>query len=280
MNHEEILDRVQTAYDRLAEALEAGKSETLMEYLKMCSRFHQYSFGNCLLICLQRPDATHVAGFHKWKELKRFVRKGEKGIAILAPLTRKRVVERKLEDGSKEAREVRAVSGFRTVFVFDVSQTDGERLPEFATSQGDPGQLISQLESLIGRRGISLSYETIPGGANGMSTGGAISVRPDLSLSETFRVLIHEVAHEILHKTERRMETTKTVRELEAEAVAFIVASTFGIDSTTRSSDYIQLYAGDKEALMQSLDQIQKTAANIIEELSSSRTEVAHAFAD
>ncbi len=114
MNREEVQERVESAYEELVKALEAGKSETLVQYLTMCARFHQYSFNNCILIYLQKPDATHVAGFHKWKEFNRFVRKGEKGIAILAPMTRKRVIEEERADGTKEAKEVRGLLGFRT----------------------------------------------------------------------------------------------------------------------------------------------------------------------
>jgi hypothetical protein len=188
-------------------------------------------------------------------------------------------VEREKEDGSKEVEEVRAISGFRTVFVFDVSQTEGEPLAEFATSHGEPGELIGKMEALILKREISLRYETIPGGANGVSSGGTITVRPDLSASETFRVLIHETSHEMLHQGDRRGDTTKVLRETEAEAVAFIVTSTFGIDSKNRSSDYIQLYTGDKAALVRSLDRIQRTACEIIEGLHALQKEGSHALA-
>ncbi len=279
MNREEIQKRVESAYEELSKALEAGKSETLVEYLSMCARFHRYSFNNCVLIALQRPDATMVAGFNRWKELNRFVKKGEKGIAILAPMIRKRVMEDERQDGGKGAQEVRTLSGFRTVFVFDVSQTDGESLPEFATSHGEPGELIEEMETVIKERGITLLYQPIPGGANGCLAGDTITVRPDLLPSESFRVLVHETAHHMLHREGAQRRTTRTVRELEAEAVAFIVSSAFGIDSRTRSSDYIQLYAGDKEALMRSLDQVQKTATQVIEALHALRKERSHAMA-
>ncbi len=280
MNRDEIQDLVKSAYDELAKALEAGKSETLLEYLKMCSRFRQYSFGNCILISLQKPDATFVAGFRRWIELRRFVRKGEKGIAILAPLVRKRAArqDRERDECDVEPPE-RSVIGFRAVHVFDVSQTEGEPLAEFATSHGEPGEWIGQMESLIRQRGISLVYEAIPGGANGISVGGAITVRPDLSPPETFRVLVHEAAHEMLHQGEERATTTKSMRELEAEAVAFIVSTAIGVDSRIRSSDYIQLYGGDKSALIRSLDRIQKTAAAILESLEAMRKEAFHAMA-
>lgn len=279
MNREEIQNRVESAYEELIKALEAGKSETLIQYLKMCSRFHQYSLGNCILIYLQKPDATFVAGYRRWLELHRFVRKGEKGIAILAPLVRKRLAKKEEGSGEKDKEVKRSIVGFRSVFVFDVSQTEGEELPQFAVSSGEPGDLIGAMEQFIRGRGITLTYEVLSGGANGVSSGGSIAISPDLSPPETFRVLVHEAAHELLHQGERRGETTKTIRELEAEAVAFIVASAFEIDSSTRSSDYIQLYNGDKDSLVRSLDYIQKTAATIIESLHAIRKEASHALA-
>lgn len=275
MNREEAQQVSSQAIDELVQALEQGKSDKLLEYLAMLSKFHQYSFGNCLLIAIQRPDATFVAGFHRWKELGRFVKKGEKGIAIIAPIARKRKVED--EDRADESGAVRSVTGFRVVHVFDVSQTEGEPLPEFATSQGDPGDSLHRLEELIAQQGVTLVYEEILCGANGVSEGGVIRVRPDLSPSETFRVLVHELAHEKLHQTERRKETTKAIRETEAESVAFVVSRAFGIDSTARSSDYVQLWGGDKELLLQSLDHIQRVATDIIASLSESREEVPHA---
>lgn len=261
MNHEEAQQASSLAIDELVKALEQGKSETLLAYLAMLAKFHNYSFGNCLLIAIQRPDATYVAGFHRWKELRRNVKKGEKGIAILAPIVRKRKVE---SEDSDETVTVKAVSGFRVVFVFDVSQTEGEPLAEFAAANGTPCEHIDRLEQLIADQGITLVYEMIPGGANGVSEGGTIRVRPDLSPAEKFRVLVHELAHERLHQTERRKETTKAIRETEAEAVAFVVGRAFGVDSMTRSSDYVQLWGGDKELLLQSLDHIQGVAASII----------------
>lgn len=274
MNREEAQQVSGQAIDELARALEQGQSETLVKYLAMLGTFHQYSFGNCLLIAIQRPDATYVAGFHRWKELNRFVKKGEKGIAIIAPLARKRKAE---DESSDESTTVRTVTGFRIVHVFDVLQTEGEPLPEFATSSGDPGERFVRLEELIAREGITLLYEPLPGGANGVSEGGTIRVRPDLSPAEMFRVLVHELAHERLHQKERRKETTKAIRETEAEAVAFVVSHAFGIESTTRSSDYVQLWGGDKELLLQSLDHIQSVAADLIASLSEVREEVPHA---
>jgi antirestriction protein ArdC len=275
MNREEAQKASSTAIDELVKALEEGKSETLIRYLAMLAKFHNYSFGNCLLIALQRPDATYVAGFHRWKELNRFVKKGEKGIAIIAPISRKRKADD--ADRDDESAGGRYVSGFRVVYVFDVTQTEGEPLEEFASSSGEPGEHLPRLEELIAREGVTLLYELLPGGANGVSEGGTIRVRPDLSPSETFRVLVHELAHERLHQKERRKETTKAIRETEAEAVAFVVSHAYGIDSTTRSSDYVQIWGGDKELLLQSLDHIQAVAADIITSLDKVQEEVPHA---
>jgi antirestriction protein ArdC len=222
-----------------------------------------------------------VAGFNRWKDFGRFVKKGEKGIAILAPL-----VYRKKQDESEgdehmedDANARRALRGFKVVHVFDVSQAEGQELPQFAAPDGDPGEKLSQLEAIVRGQGIDLKYEVIPLGADGVSRGGEIAVRPDLSPAKTFSVLVHELAHELLHKGERKKEVGKTVKETEAEAVAFVVCKAIGLEPGSSSSDYIQLYKGGREVLMQSLDYIQKTASFILSELHASKAEekVAHA---
>jgi hypothetical protein len=152
------------------------------------------------------------------------------------------------------------------VHVFDVSQTEGEPLPDLAAMAGDPGNKLDVLESLVRRHGVQLEYDDLPNGAEGVSEAGKIIVRPDLSAAETFAVLVHEFAHELLHqRTGRKREVSRTTRETEAEAVAHVVCRAIGIDSTARTSDYIQLYRGDTEALGESLDQIQKASAIILD---------------
>lgn len=273
MNREDALKQSEQALEELAEALAQGRSDTLVRYLSMLSRFHQYSFGNCMLISLQRPDATHVAGFHRWKQLGRYVTKGEKGIFILAPIVRraKSNQEAQANDDSADDGEepARRVCGFRPVYVFDVTQTEGAELPEFSRVEGDPGDKVQKLEAVIRGHGIELVYEQHLGGADGRSEGGKIILREGLPPAEQFAVLAHELAHELLHRTERRKETTRKVRELEAEAVAFVVSKAAGLEGTNRSADYIQLYSGDKQLLMESLDHIQRVASSVIEELSS-----------
>jgi antirestriction protein ArdC len=264
MNREEALEMTDRGVQELIAALEQGKSEQLLEYLAFQARFHQYSFSNCLLIALQKSDATFVAGFQRWRQLGRFVKKGEKGILILAPLVRR---QKSAESTSAEASEngrPRAVIGFRAAYVFDVSQTDGAELPEFSSISGDPGERLDHLKELVGARGVELRYEECLGGAQGVSQGGKIAILLGLSPSEEFAVLVHELAHELLHRTDRRKETTARVRELEAEAVAFVVTRAAGLDSLVRSSDYIQLYGGDKELFLASLSHIQRVASDLI----------------
>lgn len=278
MNREDALKQSEQALEELSQALAQGRSDTLVRYLSLLSRFHHYSFGNCMLIAIQRPDATHVAGFHRWKELSRYVKKGEKGIFILAPIVRraKANTDGQANDDVTDDGEAptRRVCGFRAVYVFDVTQTERAELPEFSRVEGDPGDKVQKLESVIRSHGIELVYEQHLGGADGRSEGGKITLREGLPPAEKFSVL----AHELLHRAERRKETTRKIRELEAEAVAFVVSKAANLDGISRSADYIQLYSGDKELLMQSLDHIQRVASSIIEELSSV-AEVAEAAA-
>lgn len=244
--------------------LETGRSDALLKFVECLSRFHQYSWLNCMLIASQNPEATRVAGFRKWLELKRYVRKGEKGIAILAPMTYRRQVE---DDEGNETTQT-GIRGFKVVHVFDVSQTEGEDLPEFAQISGEPGELLTGLETLIRDSGIELRYGDVPHGAQGVSLKDTIVVAEGLDPAERFAVLAHELAHEWLHDAERRKECSKTVKETEAEAVAFAVCRALDLDCSTRSSDYIQLYQGDAEVLAQSLALIQQTASRIIHVLS------------
>lgn len=272
MKSDEAKELIERGVRELHEALAAGKSDRLKEYLAVMARFPNYSFNNQLLIYLQAPDSTRVQGFHAWKKLGRSVKKGATGIGIIAP-----VIGRRKADDSDDAKvekstddEVRpspakSIRGFKVVHVFDVAQTEGEPLPEFARATGDPGDNITAVEHLIRDAGIQLAYEEIVGGADGVSKKGKIIVRPDLGPAETLMVLIHEYAHERLHQSERRKETTKTIRETEAEAVAYVVGQALGLESLEQSADYIQLYRGDTEVLAESMGHIQKTAAHILE---------------
>jgi len=256
----------------LQEELKAGRSDSLLRYLDSMSRFHSYSWTNSLLIMMQSPEATLVAGFQRWLKQGRHVRKGEKGIGIMAPLIyRNRADANGQHQGPSpetDGKGERSIKGFKIVHVFDVTQTDGDELPEFAKIGGEPGQLLSSLEELIRANGIVLKYEVLPGGAQGVSRKGEIGIAMHLDPAERFAVLAHELSHEWMHDMEQRRSLPKTVRETEAEAVAYVVCRSFGLDCSTRSSDYIQMYRGDEATLIASLERIQRTAARMIHLLS------------
>jgi antirestriction protein ArdC len=199
----------ESALTRLMEALEQGHSFALKQYLSVMSRFHRYSWGNVLLIYNQRPEAAHVAGFQAWLRMRRYVRKGEKGIVILAPM----IGRKKSADDELAEDEGSRLYGFRAAHVFEVSQTDGETLPEFATISGDPQNTTDRLKQFIVAKSIALEYDDRIRPAHGLSSGGKITVVPGLSAAQEFSVLVHETAHELLHRGERRTRTTHMIRE-------------------------------------------------------------------
>jgi hypothetical protein len=248
----------------LIEQLEAGRSEALTNYLTAMSRFHQYSFGNVMEIARQMPTATRVAGFWTWKNLGRSVKAGQKGIRILAPIVgvRRKKDEEANKDITKQSERV--LLGFRNAYVFDVSQTDGVELPSLHEVSGDPGENIDRLAAFVKSKGIQLVYNPNIAPALGMSYGGRIAILPGQSKAETFSTLVHETAHELLHRSERRTATTKTVRETEAEAVAFVVGKAVGLVNDNASASYIQLYHGNASLLAESLEVIQQTASIIL----------------
>ena len=247
----------------LIEQLEAGKSDALTNYLTAMSRFHNYSFGNVLEIARQMPTATRVAGFWTWKNLGRSVNAGAKGIRILAPIVG--VKRKKDSEAEKDItkQNTHTLLGFRNAYVFDISQTNGVDLPELHEVSGDPGESIDRLAAFLRSQGIQIVYNPKIAPAMGVSYGGRIAILPGQSKAEEFSTLVHEAAHEMMHKAERRTATTKTVRETEAEAVAFVVGKAIGLVTGSASADYINLYLGNASLLAESLEVIQQTA-NII----------------
>ena len=207
---------IKQAVDHLIQQLEAGKSETLTAYLVAMARFHQYSFGNILAIARQRPTASRVAGFHAWKELGRFVKKGEKGIQILAPMVghrRKRDDADRNQTQDSRAKPAPVLIGFRAVYVFDVAQTEGAELPEFDHNiTGEVGAHRERLIDFLAQQNIALEYSENIAPALGVSYGGKIAILPGQSPAEETVTLVHELGHELLHKSERRTKTTATVR--------------------------------------------------------------------
>lgn len=261
------------AFNKLVEAVEAGKSATLIDYLKTMARFHNYSVGNAILINFQKPEATQVAGFHTWRRLGRHVKRNERGIAIMAPIVWRRKFTH-TDDEDQQERKEETTLAFKTAYVFDISQTDGKPLPEFARVKGDPAVYTEKLKEFISEQGIKLKYSDSIGSAEGVSIGGMIMLKKRLSPADEFSVLVHELAHEMLHKNRDKIPKEKKVRETEAEAVAFVLSQGVGLDVNTASSDYIQLYNGDKKTLMESLDSIQRTASEILKAIMTEKVNV------
>lgn len=249
--------RINEALERLTASLSQGRSTELLEYLRCASRFHRYSFRNLLLIASQRPGATHVAGYRAWKRFGRHVKKGERGILIIAPAPIKR---RDSED--EESTEMR----FRAAYVFDVSQTEGEALPEPPTFIGDPRGYLERLHSFAERKAIAVEQaeHLFPPGTQGLSHGGRIQLLSSLSPAEEFDVLAHELAHELLHQRSSEGRPSKTIRETEAQAVACVVSDAVGLDGMTASADYILGYDGTTETVAASLDRIQRVSHEIL----------------
>jgi antirestriction protein ArdC len=258
----------------LIKQLEQGHSDGLTAYLTAMGRFHNYSFGNILEIARQKPDATRVAGLYAWNQLGRKVRKGERGIRILAPV----IGVRRKKDAEAE-KDIRSQNqavlvGFRSAYVFDVSQTEGKELPELSERvTGNVGEYRERLVDFVTAQGITLEFKESIAPALGMSYGGRIAILPGQGAAEEFSTLVHELAHEMLHKAERRTATTKTVRETEAEAIAFVVGKTIGLSTGRASADYIHLYHGNAALLVESLEVIQRTSAMILAAIELPATE-------
>ena len=277
----------------ITDKLEAGlkelfESEKYKSYLSTMSKFHNYSFNNTLLIAMQKPEATLVAGYQAWqKNFERHVNKGEKAIRILAPAPYKIKEERdKLdpvtgemmfdENGmpQKEETEV-TIPAFRAVSVFDVSQTDGKPIPELEVNE-----LLSTVEgyedfvqALMNISPVPIAFEDIPGDSKGyFSTAEKrIAVQENMSESQTLKTMVHEVAHSRLHDKEVNQSMDipvkdRNTKEVEAESVAFTVCQHFGIDTSDYSFGYIAGWSSGRnmKELKSSLDTIRKTASELI----------------
>ena len=255
MKSEQIKEITDRATEQLVAALNAGRSEALTGYLKAIGRFHHYSLHNVLLIASQKPNASYVAGFRTWNQLGRFVKKGEKGILILAP-----IVRRKPENDGERDEASTSIAGFRAAYVFDVSQTDGQDLPHIGVVHGDPSEYRERLGSFADAQGISVEYSSDIAPARGTSSGGRITLLPGQSPAEEFSTL----AHELLHRGDRRGSTSRRIRETEAEATAFVVCHTIGLETGSAACDYIQLWNGDAQLLTESLGHVRQAASQML----------------
>jgi antirestriction protein ArdC len=238
-------DRLKAAHDKLQQAVAGiASGDDWKRMLQVVSKFHRYSFNNHLMIFLQRPDATVVAGFNRWKSLGRFVKKGEKGIAIFAPCKYKTKIE--TDDGDEKT--LQQIRGFRVVHVFDISQTEGEELPDLDAVR--PKLLDADapegIWEALTAHADSIGYEVIRhqrGSENGYCDflNKQIAVRPDVSTAQAVKTLIHELGHALLHGEGR--VASREIAEVEVESVAFIVCDALGLDSADYSFPYVTRWA-------------------------------------
>lgn len=240
------------------ETNEARRSESMQKYLEFASRFHQYSAGNVMLIMLSKPDATNVAGFQTWKKMNRFVKKGERGIPIFAPMVYK---ENPDKDDSPNV-----LSGFRIVYVFDISQTSGDPLPEAPDwkSLEVNLELNEKLIAYAKSKGIDVVYKDLSGQTQGISLGGSIQI----AKTAGSKTLVHEIAHELMHQDGHCL-SDRSIKELEAESVAFVVSKYFGVEGL-HSPNYLALHGVSSQDFAASLSKIQEVSREIINSLNIS----------
>ena len=300
-----IIDQEQPAQKKtqtqqIIEQLEQGVSEVFesdqyKQYLSVMSKFHSYSYNNILLIAMQCPGATMVAGYESWQRLfKRHVSKGEKAIKILAPCPYKKVIMQDVTDpithqpirdakGEVVKEKVQiTIPAFRPVSVFDVSQTEGEPLPEMTTVQeliGEVDGFNDMQEILENMAPCAVYHKDIEGSAKGYYSpaDNQIVIKNGLSEQQEIKTLIHEIAHSLLHNSEK-MKDKKISRndmEVQAESVAYTVCSALGIDTSEYSFGYIAGWSQGKDIkeLKNALDLICDTASTMIFHIENKLTE-------
>ena len=291
LTSEKPADKLKEITDRLEQGItELFESERYKEYLRVMSKFHNYSFNNTLLIAMQKPDASLVAGFSSWKNnFGRNVMKGEKGIKIIAPspFTVKQEVEKTDPQTGKpvigkdgkpvtEEKEIK-VPAYKVVSVFDVSQTEGRELPDIAVNEltGDVDRFKDFFAALEQASPVPIGFEKIEGGAHGYYhlEEKRIAIDEGMSDLQTLKTAIHEIAHAKLHdidlnapKEEQKPRVDRRTREVEAESVAYTVCQHYGLDTSDYSFGYVAGWSSGKELaeLRGSLETIRSTAAEMI----------------
>jgi len=245
-------DRLAEIHAQLAanvDSLTSGDAWRAM--LEAASRFHDYSWRNVMLIVSQRPDATRVAGYRVWQSLGRQVRKGEHGISILAPIVARKRTD---DDGTDDDVKATGVRGWRVATVFDVSQTDGEDLPDVDTvpvTGEAPDGLWEALAAQVGAAGFTLLREqpaSHPDAYGEMvRSEQVVRVRPDVDTAHACKTLAHELAHVLLGHGEQDCRSPRSVGEVEAESVAYVVAQSAGLDTADYSTPYVAMWADRAE---------------------------------
>ncbi len=256
--HSDLLDKLMNGVSALS------RSDKWSEYLDYQSRFRDYSFSNVLLIALQRPGATRVAGYKAWEKLGRRVSRGEKAIYIRAPILHRRALS---DDAGTESSEL-SVRGFRYVPVFDVAQTEGDAVPSVCEnlSSSDPRDAYDRLLVVASQLGYRVEYAELPGRTNGDCSFDLrrIRIRTENSPAQHVKTLAHEIGHAMLHEETR----DRRLAELEAESIAYVVCAALGLDSGRYSFGYVTIWSGGgAEAIDQiksSCHRIQQAAGEIL----------------
>ena len=301
LTSEKPADKLKEITDRLEQGImELFDSDRYKEYLRVMSKFHNYSFNNTLLIAMQKPDASLVAGFQSWKNnFKRNVVKGEKGIKILAPSPFK--IKQEMEkidpatqkpvigaDGKpvKEEKEI-TIPAFKVVSVFDVSQTEGKELPDIAVDMltGDVECFKDVFAALEKTSPVPIGFEKIEGNSHGYYhlEEKRIAIDEGMSELQTIKTAIHEIAHAKLHdidpnapKEEQAGRPDRRTREVQAESVAYAVCQHYGLDTSDYSFGYVAGWSSGRELdeLKSSLETIRSTAAEIINSIDEHLQEI------
>lgn len=265
---QQIAEISQMLTDGVKEVFSSGR---YAEWLNTMTKFHTYSLRNQMLIFLQNPNASYVAGFNKWKELGRSVDKGEHGIRILAPApykTKELLTHDENGELLKPPHETEVTHmAFKPAYVFDISQTHGRELPELTHNlEGEVRDFESIFKAIEAFSPYPISFEQIGNGANGYCdhSGKRIVIREGLSQEQTVKTAIHELAHGIMHTPDVKRD--RTLFEVQAESVAYIVCRHFGINTSQYSFGYVAGWAQDKElkALTNSLEEIKDIANELI----------------
>jgi antirestriction protein ArdC len=261
--HPELIEKLAEGISNLT------SSEEWRRYLDFQSRFHRYSYNNVLLIAIQSPGATQVAGFNAWKKMGRFVRKGEKAVWIVAPMIYKQTDERTDEATGDETQTPRKViRGFKWVPVFDVSQTEGDELPSVChrLDGDDPAGHYATLVGVARSIGFTVEDAELPGSVNGDCSHVERRIRVEVTNPPAQRVktLAHEIGHALLHEK----YDNRALAELEAESTAYVVCQALGLDTSDYSFGYVASWAGGGDqaiaAIKASCERIQRTATVIL----------------
>lgn len=268
-------EKVKALYERLKTGVQQViASGRLQELARFMAKFHKYSFGNTLLILLQKPDASLVAGYKAWEKMGRHVKKGEKGIAIFAPRTYKKEI---IDEETGEVTDViTGLAGFKVVHVFDVSQTEGKPLPLLKESELDDTaagrDLYGRLLAVANELSVTVRTEQIANGARGYYSPdkNEIVLSEDLRGDMRPKVLLHELAHALAfrlgeQKRTKRQDAEYVKGEVIAEGAAFIAAARFGLDIEKVSFDYVAGWAGDTEKVILWGEAVQKVARELID---------------